>query len=98
MSDPQDEPFRMVISDVAFVKSQGVLIMGHVESGLLYPGDRIRIEGGKTLLITRTRAFNISQKIADVIQKDDDAAILLPKDVLREHVEAGMIVTKEADA
>src|SRR5688572_4340643 len=93
-AEAQAMPFRMVVSDVAFVRGQGVIIMGHVETGLLYPGVRIRLEGGKHHLVTGVRSFNIAQKIADVIQKGDDATILLLRDVLPEQVKVGMVVTK----
>jgi translation elongation factor EF-Tu-like GTPase len=96
-AEAQTMPFRMVVSDVAFVRGQGVIIMGHVETGLLYPGDIIRLEGIKHHLLTGVRSFNIAQKIADVIQAGDDATILLLRDVLPEQVKVGMVVTKQGE-
>lgn len=61
MSDPQNEPFRMVISDVAFVKSQGVLIMGHVDQDSCTPEIRFALKAAK-ITSSREHARLISLK------------------------------------
>jgi translation elongation factor EF-Tu-like GTPase len=93
--EPEDKmrllklPFYMVIDEIFTIKSRGVIVTGWIEAGTLSKTDSVVVQGkGRSILVTQ-----IAFSWQDVIEPGRMIGILL-RDVLRDEVESGMIITK----
>ena len=82
-------PFRMVIEDIFTIKSRGVVVVGKVESGTLNKNDPVFVIRQNKVLRVIVSGIDIFPPIA--VYK----AGLLIRNVQREDIEIGMIVTTE---
>jgi translation elongation factor EF-Tu-like GTPase len=80
-------PFRMVISDIFTIKNRGVVVAGKIESGELRKNDPV-------LVIGKDKALRAVVTGMDMYPRTDNAGLLL-RNVQREDIEIGMIVTTE---
>lgn len=94
-----NSPFVMPIDAIFVIKGRGLIIIGQVQSGTLRKGDSILLTGGSKPDVTTTvTAFEMFIKDHDtwVAMPGDNTAILL-RELDKEQVEIGMIVTSAKD-
>lgn len=93
-------PFRMVIEDVFDVKGRGVVVVGRIETGILREGDATIISGEGETLHTLARQLEMRGRIENEPMErwaGDTVGIFLSKDITKEQVARGMIVTKQGE-
>ena len=89
-----DGSLRLVIDDVFMIKGRGVVITGRVESGRVKKGDRVVITGEDGVSIT-TEVVGIEgfHREADFVARTGDDVGVVLRDVVREQIKAGMVIT-----
>lgn len=93
MSDPiqTEQPFRMVIDAIFTIKNRGVFVIGQVESGRLTKNESVLVMG-------YDKAMQVSVKSIDHFNPFEphlrNTGLML-RDVQREDVAVGMLITTE---
>jgi elongation factor Tu len=92
-------PFRMPIEDVFEIKRRGIVVIGRAEAGTLKQGDAVIIVGNGAIIESSVVAFEGFMREPDlfVAEAGDNLAILL-RDVEKDQLEIGMIITKQGEA
>ena len=87
-------PFRMVIEDVFDLKGRSVCVTGRVAAGRLKEGDAVVIVGNGEPLHTHAMRFEIFGRLEE-IEAGVNIGILLPKNVSKDQLAPGMVITTE---
>src|SRR5687768_2851849 len=87
-------PFRMPIEDIFIIKGRGLVVTGRVETGILREEDPILIVGNRETLQAQAMRFEIFGHL-EFIEAGDNIGILLSKNVSKDQLEVGMIITTE---
>lgn len=89
-------PFRMSVRELFVIPKRGIVVVGNIESGSVRVGDSILIWGKDKTITTKVAGIEMPNflsmdKLLEYI-KSNEAGILI-KDVSREDLEIGMIIT-----
>jgi elongation factor Tu len=86
-------PFRMPIEDIFIIKGHGLVVTGRVQTGTLRE-DPILIVGNRETLQAQAMRFEIFGHL-EFIEAGDNIGILLSKNVSKDQLEIGIIITTE---
>lgn len=84
-------PFRMIITDVFTIKNRGVVVVGKIESGELNKNDSVLLIGQDKVIRVTVSGIEM---INPLVPRTNTTGLLL-RNLQREDVEIGMIVTTE---
>ena len=87
-------PFRMMIEDVFEIKGRGIVVTGRVSTGILREEDPILITGEGFSMNAHAMRFEIFGHL-EYIEAGDNIGILLSKNVSKDQLSSGMIITTE---
>ena len=82
--------FNMVIDDVFSIMGRGTVVTGKVSSGEINIGESVMINGSRSVVVTGIEMF---RKTLDYAKEGDNVGLLL-KDVTRDEVHKGDVLTK----
>ena len=86
-----EQPFRMVIDAIFTIKNRGVFVIGKVESGRLSRNESVLVMGYDKVLHVSVASIDHFNPIAP----DTHNTGIMLRNVQREDVDIGMIVTTE---
>jgi translation elongation factor EF-Tu-like GTPase len=84
-----DGTFSMVIDDVFTITGRGTVVTGHIDKGSIRLNDVVKVAG----LTTTVTGIEMFRKHLDYAEEGDNVGLLL-KDVGRNDVQKGQIITK----
>ncbi|MEA2123497.1 MAG: hypothetical protein QOI80_279 [Solirubrobacteraceae bacterium] len=86
--------FSLTVADVFFIHGRGLVATGQVEAGSVRIGDQVLVNGARQVRIEGIEAF---RKKLDTASAGDNVGLLL-RDVDKDDVKAGDVLTSEAGA
>ena len=86
--------FRMTVEDVFAIRSRGTVATGRVESGSLWVGDTVQVDG---TLEARVDAIEVFRKSIDEANVGDNIGVLF-KGIEKSQLNSGSVLTCSSSA